>query len=74
MGEMEEFKFCYHGPGDPIQEFWRFYEAKLGLAPKTQIFPHDLFYKYVNLKKSRYREVFVSKLKIELNNHNFSHT
>jgi hypothetical protein len=51
MGEMEEFKFCYHGPGDPIQEFWRFYEAKLGLAPKTQNFPHDLFYKYVNLKK-----------------------
>jgi hypothetical protein len=35
MGEMEEFKFCYHGPGDLIQEFWRFYEAELGLAPKT---------------------------------------
>jgi hypothetical protein len=28
-------EFCYHGPGDPIKEFWRFYEAKLGLAPTT---------------------------------------
>jgi hypothetical protein len=35
VGEMEEFKFCYHGPRDPIQEFWRFYEAELGLAPTT---------------------------------------
>jgi hypothetical protein len=51
MGEMQEFKFCYHGPGDPVQEFWRFYEAKLGLAPKIKILPHDLFYKHVNLKK-----------------------
>jgi hypothetical protein len=34
MEEMEEFKFCYHDPGDPIQKFWRFYEAELGLTPK----------------------------------------
>jgi hypothetical protein len=32
---MEEFKFCYQGLGDPIQEFWRLHEAELGLAPKT---------------------------------------
>jgi hypothetical protein len=53
MGEIQEFKFCYHGASDPIQEFWRFYEAKLGLAPKIKILPRDLFYKYVNLKKFR---------------------
>jgi hypothetical protein len=35
MGETEEFKFYYHVPSDPIQEFCRFYEAELGLAPKT---------------------------------------
>jgi hypothetical protein len=35
MGGVEEFKFYHHGPDDPIQEFWRFYEAELGIAPKT---------------------------------------
>jgi hypothetical protein len=30
-----QFKFCYHGPGDPIQEFWIFYEDELGLTTKT---------------------------------------
>jgi hypothetical protein len=29
MEEMEEFKFCYHGPGDPIQEFLRIYWSRI---------------------------------------------
>jgi hypothetical protein len=33
--EIEKFKFCHRGHDDPIQEFWRFYEAELVLAHKT---------------------------------------
>jgi hypothetical protein len=35
MGQMEEFKFCYHGLGDPIQNIWRIYKAEFSLPPKT---------------------------------------
>jgi hypothetical protein len=32
FGKIENFKLCHHSPNDPIQEFWRCYEAKLVLA------------------------------------------
>jgi hypothetical protein len=51
MGKIEKFKFCHHAPDDPIQEFWKFYQNKLGVSPTRECHPNILLYDHANLKE-----------------------